>query len=81
MIQVFRVVTTYCLLKNGKRFGGALPPSSKPISHNKLHLFNLTEHRLILIHIVLLHACYIFRHVLGHLQACKYKSFMKEDIK
>jgi len=48
---------------------------------NKLHLFNLTQHRLIFIQIVNLHACYIFRFVLGHPGACQYKNLKKEDIK
>jgi len=32
---------------------------------NKLHLFSLTQHRVVLIQLVTLHECYTFRHVLG----------------
>jgi len=48
---------------------------------NKLHLFNLTQHRLIFNQIVPLHACYIFRGVLDHPGAYYLKNLKKEDIK
>ena len=35
---------------------------------NKHHLFSITQHRFILIHLFFLHVCYMFRPVCGHPQ-------------
>jgi len=44
---------------------------------NKLHLFILTQHRLILIRVVPLHVCYMFRPVLGSFSYMAIQIFTK----
>jgi len=44
---------------------------------NKLHLFILTQHRLILFQVVPLNVCYMFRHIMGPSSHTAIKIFTK----